>query len=288
MLSELNLCPSLNISAYSELAVHIDNNDRAVWYHMSPSGRPCFSLPLLSDLKGFQSGFAEWYQFVETRPDYLVMASQVPGIFNLGGDLALFIDLISTDDREGLYRYAKACVDVMYTHMTGLGCDIITISLVQGHALGGGFEAALASDVLIAEESATFGFPEIMFNMFPGMGAYSMLSRKLGGAAAEKMILSNHMYTARELYEMGLITILAEDGKGRDAVLEYMENQKNQINGVKALMKTRRTVNPVTLEEMEAVIRIWLDAALSLSSRDLRVMARLVARQQRKVVSAVT
>ena len=51
---------------------------------------------------------------------------------------------------------------------------------MQGECLGGGFEAALSSDVIVAEKSARFGFPEILFNLFPGMGAYSFLERKIG------------------------------------------------------------------------------------------------------------
>ena len=51
-----------------------------------------------------------------------------------------------------------------------------TISLVQGDALGGGFEAALCGDIIIAEKQARFGFPEVLFNLFPGMGAYNSCS----------------------------------------------------------------------------------------------------------------
>jgi len=47
---------------------------------------------------------------------------------------------------------------------------LTTISLAQGDALGGGFEAALSCSVIIAERRARFGFPEVMFNLFPGMG----------------------------------------------------------------------------------------------------------------------
>jgi DSF synthase len=47
---------------------------------------------------------------------------------------------------------------------------VITASLVQGRALGSGFECALASDVIVAETGARMGFPEVLFNLFPGMG----------------------------------------------------------------------------------------------------------------------
>ena len=64
--------------------------------------------------------------------------------------------------------------------MTNFGLPIVTISLVRGNALGGGFEIALSGDVIIAERSAMMGFPEILFNCFPGMGAFQTLSSRVG------------------------------------------------------------------------------------------------------------
>ncbi len=62
---------------------------------------------------------------------------------------------------------------------------------MQGAALGGGFEALLSFDYIVAEQDATFGLPEILFGLFPGMGAHALLSRKLGSAQADRLIVSN-------------------------------------------------------------------------------------------------
>ena len=67
---------------------------------------------------------------------------------------------------------------------------LTTITLVQGDALGGGFEAAISSNVVIAEKSAKFGLPEVLFNLIPGMGAYSFLVRRTSPDLAEKIIMS--------------------------------------------------------------------------------------------------
>src|SRR3712207_4090014 len=99
---------------------------------------------------------------------------------------------------------------------------VITVALVQGDALGGGFECALAHDLIVAERSAKFGLPEVLFNLFPGMGAYSFLSRRIGRQAAERMILSGRVHTAEELHEMGLVDVLAPDGEGEEAVLDFV------------------------------------------------------------------
>ena len=153
----------------------------------------------------------------------------------------------------------------------------------QRDALGGGFEFALSSNVLIAERSAKMGMPEILFNLFPGMGAYSLLSRKIGSALAEKMILGGKLYTAEEMYNLGVVDLLAEDGEGEKAVFEYIKKENRASNGYRAFRQAKHHCNPVTYDELKKITTIWADAALNLNDKDLRMMERLIARQSLKV-----
>jgi DSF synthase len=197
--------------------------------------------------------------------------------------LNLFAKFIRNRDKRGLLNYAISCIDVLHLNHKGLNSDITTISLVQGDALGGGFEAAISSNVLIAERSAKMGMPEVLFNLFPGMGAYSLLSRKVGSALAEKMILGGKLYTAEEMYELGIVDLLAEDGEGEKAVLEYIKKENRASNGYRAFRQAKQHCNPVTYEELKNITTLWADAAMNLTDKDLRMMKRLVARQSSKV-----
>jgi hypothetical protein len=85
--------------------------------------------------------------------------TEAAGIFNLGGDLDLFGRLITAGDRAGLRHYAHVCVEGQYRRAVGLDLPVHTICLVQGDALGGGFEAALSHDVIVAERGTRFGLP---------------------------------------------------------------------------------------------------------------------------------
>ena len=154
-----------------------------------------------------------------------MLGSDVDGVFNYGGDLRLFTSYIQKNDKAALLDYAMHCIDLVYQNHTHFDVDLTSISLVQGDALGG-FEAAVSANVVIAERGAKMGLPETLFNMFPGMGAYSILSRKIGYNAAERMILSGKVFAAEELYEMGLVNILAEEGEGELAVFRYMNSVK--------------------------------------------------------------
>ncbi len=139
--------------------------------------------------------------------------------------------------------------------------------------------------MIIAERSAKLGLPEILFNLFPGMGAYSFLSRRLDPARAEKMILSGRIYTAEELFEMGVVDVLAEDGEGRYAAQAYIERNARKHNAYSAVYAARRRVHPVAEQELRDVVDIWVDAALNLQAPDLRKMERLAAAQAKRVLA---
>ena len=215
---------------------------------------------------------------------YFVLGSRVPSIFNLGGDIVFFADRIRAGDRASMHAYAHQCIDIVHGTYSGFDLPIITIALVQGDALGGGFETVLSHDVLVAERSARLGLPEILFNLFPGMGAYSFLSRRIGGPAAEKMILSGNLYTGAHLYDMGVVDVLAEDGEGEAAVRDYIERNTRKFNAHRAMGRTRRLVDPVTNDELRGVVDIWVETAMSVTEPDLRKMERLAQAQQRRLL----
>ena len=103
------------------------------------------------------------------------------------GDLNLFRNYIESNNRDGLFNYAVRCIDILHENICHLDCDLTTIALVQGRcARREVFESALASNVIVAEKGVKMGLPEVLFNLFPGMGAYSLLSRRVGTSKAEK------------------------------------------------------------------------------------------------------
>lgn len=271
---------------YEEIDVHLDPRSRTYWCMMSPQGRPSYTPGLLADLARMQASipklFARHARAGETPMHYFVVGSRLPGIFNLGGDLALFAEHIRRGNRTQLSTYARACINVVYNNAVNYELPIVTIALVQGDALGGGFEAALSCDIIIAERSAKFGLPEVLFNMFPGMGAYSFLARRLDAVRAERMIMSGKLYGAEELHELGIIDILAEDGTGRQAVETYIRRNTKRQNSHSAIFRTRRRVNPIDYEELRDITDIWVDTALRLTETDLRKMMRLTMAQDRR------
>jgi DSF synthase len=268
---------------YSQIRTYSDEKYKITWCLMNSSPRLCFNPTLLSDLSDYiRDVQAEMVQSNGEKYDFLVLGSDVNGTFNLGGDLELFYSSIQSGDRQGLYDYAVSCIDVLYQNIVHLECDLTTISLVQGDALGGGFETALASNVLIAERGSKMGLPEVLFNLFPGMGAFTLLSRKIGVAAAERMILSGKLYTAEELFDMGIVDILAEEGEGELAVYKYIKRVNKIPNSYRALAKVKDICSQITYQELLDITKIWVDAAFKLTEKDLKMMTRLIKRQNTK------
>ncbi|MDZ7802953.1 crotonase/enoyl-CoA hydratase family protein [Thiohalophilus sp.] len=269
---------------YQQLLSCYDAERTALWCYLNPSPRPSFNLALLTEIGDLQNRVATYMNSGNiTEPiHYFVFASATRGVFNLGGDVDLFIQLINTADRDALYDYARLCIDEVYANATGFGVpDLTTISLIQGSALGGGFECALSCNHVIAEEDSQMGFPEILFNLFPGMGALSLLSRKIGLSQAERLVQDGKMHSARALCEMGVIDELAADGEGTQAVNQFIRQHQRASNGRLAIRQASQRIAPVTHEELMDIVEFWVDAALRLTSRDLRMMSRIVAAQNR-------
>jgi DSF synthase len=271
-------------NSYTQLTTYFDPHSQVAWGYMDAAPRPCFTPTLLRELLDWGNSMVSMIDLpAEMDVKYFVLASKVPDTFSLGGDLSLFMRHIAARDRNALYQYAISCIDCSYAVHSHLGRPgVTTIALVQGQALGGGFESALAANVLVAERGTKMGLPEILFNLFPGMGAMTFLARRVGHHKAEKIILSGKLFLAEELYDMGVVDVLAEPGEGESAVYEYVRREERSRNGIMAVRRAREISQPAPYDELVRIAEIWVDAALRLDAKDLRMMERLLSRQTGK------
>jgi DSF synthase len=272
---------------FDEILVRHDKSDQIFWCFMNQRGRPSYTYSLGAEVQEVQDWIADNYGVpANGGPDdlrYFVCGSKTPGIYNLGGDLRHFAECIRNRDLTAMRRYAETCVRMQFANSNGFGAPIITMALVQGDALGGGFEHALAFDILFAERSARLGLPEIVFNLFPGMGAYSFLLRRVGRKMAEAFILEGKIYTAEELYEMGIVDVLVDDGQGEAAIVEYCQRNRNRFAAERAVYRARRAASPVELDELLEITNVWADTAMTLTDADVRKMERLADAQERRI-----
>ena len=279
--------PDIFSKQFREIELRFDRSDEIFWCYMNQKSRPSYTYELGDEIQQVQDWIHSTYAREGSKNSdplrYFVCGSRTPGIYNLGGDLKHFADCIRRRDLGALKKYARTCVHMQYENSTAFGAPIITMALVQGDALGGGFEHALAFDILIAEKSARMGLPEILFNLFPGMGAYSFLRQRLSRKETERFILEGKLFTASELYEMGVVDILAEDGQGEAAIIEYTRENRQRFHAERAVYRARKIASPVSLEELLEITDTWAETALYLGEADVRKMERLATAQDRRI-----
>ncbi|NYF19218.1 DSF synthase [Xanthomonas sp. JAI131] len=263
----------------------VDGNAHWMFMHNDAAigSRPCFRDDLLDDMWSFTDAITlsggNALQRGQLR--HFVLASDA-NVFNLGGDLELFTQLIRLRDRDSLLAYAKRCVEGVHTLHTGLGGDVRTIALLQGDALGGGLEMALACHTIVAEEGVGMGLPEVMFGLFPGMGAYSFLCQRVSPQLAEKIILEGTVYSSEQMHALGVVDILVPKGEGKAAVEELIRIQQRSKLSYLAMNAARRISQHVSLRELMDITEVWVDTALALDDKSLRMMDRLVRAQTRR------
>lgn len=242
----------------------------------------CYSLAAMGELQRVFTDISENPGLVK----HYVMTSDVPGVFNFGGDLSLFVLLIRARDIDSLLMYGRRCVDLIWWMENASSLGVHTTVLVQGDTLGGGLESVMPFHKVIFERSAQAGFPEVLFNLFPGMGAWNFTIRKAGFSVANEMILSGKLYTADQLFRRQLVDLVVEDGDGENAIETVMRAVHPRLRGTLAALDARRRAAPITYEGLMEIVDQWTGSALSLTDRDLRLMERLARAQARKAGGA--
>ena len=262
---------------FTQLSGYYEAERHTVWMMLRAQPRPCFNHALIEEIMNLswlvrQSGFAV---------DFWVTGSLVPEMYNVGGDLQFFVECIQHGRREALRAYARACVDCVHAASRGFDTGAISLAMVEGSALGGGFEAALAHHFVLAQRDARLGFPEIAFNLFPGMGGYSLVARRSGMKLAEELIYKGESHTAEWYDQHGLGDLLFEPRQSYVSTRTFIDTLRPKLNGVRAMLRARTRVLQLPRSELMDITEDWVDAAFCLEPKDIAYMERLVMLQNR-------
>jgi enoyl-CoA hydratase len=143
----------------------------------------------------------------------LVLTSAVPGFFAAGAD----IKHMGTVDAASFTAYGDRLRGVLERLA---GADLVSIAAVEGLALGGGLELAMACTMRVAGADARFGLPEVQLGLIPGAGGTQRLPRLVGRGRALDMMATARQVPGDEAHAIGLVDRLVEPGRARDAALE--------------------------------------------------------------------
>jgi DSF synthase len=182
----------------------------------------CYSMSFLENLTHVKELIV--YLIKKEDIKYVVAYSLNKGVWNLGGDLEFFVNCIKSKNKKLLSEYAYKCIELVHNYNSNYDLDVFSTCVVQGNAFGGGFESALSGNYILAEESAKFSFPEVIFGTFPGMGAYSFLTKKVGFNKANEIINSNKTFSSKDIYDLGIINKVCDDGMGISTMSSLIKN----------------------------------------------------------------
>jgi cyclohexa-1,5-dienecarbonyl-CoA hydratase len=163
------------------------------------------------------------------------------------------------------------------------GAPAPTIAAVRGQCLGGGFELSLACDLIVAEEDAQFGAPEIKLGVFPP-AASALLPVRIGAAGAASMILTGQSWTGVQALHRGLVTRIAPPGSLAPMLEAFLDEcfvPRSPSALRHATRAVRRPVIHALYEELPKLDRIYLDELMQEPEADEGIRAFLERREPR-------
>jgi len=271
---------------HSHISTFFDKKYGVHWAILNKDAPKRVTTELLEQLLSMQE---EVNDRIDQQNDlnYQIFTSAISGIFSLGGDLGLFSRCAVAKDRATLEYYARATTEFVYKGATNYHKPITTISIVKGAAFGGGFEGALGANIVIAERQSLFSFPETRFGMFPGMGAFTLLKRRVPVHVAEEIIFSAKIYTAEQLFDMGVIDILCEEGEGDSEATRFIAKRHRQKKGIDSMRKMVDQYAPVDRAEMLAITDRWVESALGLEAKERRIIDVLMKKNDLRTLQSL-
>lgn len=210
----------------------------------------------------------------------LVIYSALPRGFCAGADLrALYAGMQGAPDPALRQAQIGSFIDRIHAVVNRLDAlPMTTVAAVHGTCFGGGFELALTCDLIVADKTARFCFPELRLGLVPGFGGIPRLRRDVGNAVVRDLLLSGRSLNAKKAQQIGLISQMVAQGKhleaARAAALQSLQFDRETLRAAKAFMK------PIPYAELAAeralfkqlAARPTVEAALKkfVESRDLR------------------
>jgi enoyl-CoA hydratase/carnithine racemase len=224
------------------------------FWELSLGEPPCNEIGL-----AMLEGLERFLDVVEAAPPApVVLHSTLTKGFCAGADLRGLYSAVRGRDPASYLPELSRFLDRIHGVMNRL--DMLqapTVAALHGVCFGGGFELALACDVLIAERSTRFCFPELRLGIIPGFGGIPRLNRALPGAVARDLLLTGRSLNATRAHALGLVSQVVGAGEGlavaRDAARQMLRFEPRAASAAKRFLKA------LPVEELEREKRTFLE-----------------------------
>src|ERR1700677_1934380 len=229
------------VNGVTELALHRD---------------PCNEIGSLTldELEKFAAALPE----LENNSHALIVHSTLKAGFSAGADLRELFQRGQAMEKSAARRGVREFLERIHCVMNTLDAlPLTTIAAVHGVTFGGGFELALVCDIIVADRTARFCFPELRLGLIPGFGGIPRLKRDLGNAVVRDLLLTGRSINATKAQSVGLVSqVTAEDDALRVARSTAVQLKKFDRN---TAIAAKQFIKPVPHDELRKEIEIFCD-----------------------------
>jgi enoyl-CoA hydratase/carnithine racemase len=186
----------------------------------------------------------------------VIIHSTLKAGFSAGADLRELFQRGQAMEKSAALRGVREFLERIHAVMNAIdAAPLTTIAAVHGVTFGGGFELALACDIIIADRMARFCFPELRLGLIPGFGGIPRLKRDLGNAVVRDLLLTGRSFNVTKAQQIGLVSQIAAEGEAlrvaRATASQVGKFDRQTAAAAKAFVK------PIPYEELQREIDIF-------------------------------
>jgi enoyl-CoA hydratase/carnithine racemase len=202
--------------------------------------------------------FVTALQAMQSEAHALIIHSELKSGFCAGADLRELYQRSQAMDKAAAARGVRDFLERMHRVLNLIdAAPLTTIAAVHGVTFGGGFELALACDLMIADKLARFCFPELRLGLIPGFGGIPRLKRDLGNAVVRDLLLTGRSINATKAQQIGLASQVVGEGEALRAARATAAQLRKFDRGTAAAAK--RFIKPIPHEELRVEIDMFCE-----------------------------
>jgi enoyl-CoA hydratase/carnithine racemase len=195
---------------------------------------------------------------LENEAHALIIHSTLKAGFSAGADLRELYRRSQGMEKSEAVRGVREFLERIHAMMNTLdAAPLTTIAAVHGVTFGGGFELALVCDIIVADRSARFCFPELRLGLIPGWGGIPRLKRDLGNAVVRDLLLTGRSFNVMKAQQIGLVSQIAAEGEAL-RVARATASQAGKFDRRTAIA-AKRFMKPIPYEELKREIEIFCE-----------------------------
>jgi enoyl-CoA hydratase/carnithine racemase len=207
---------------------------------------------MLEDLERFVAALAA----LESKASAIILSSAQKAGFSAGADLRELYSQAQKMDSASAAKGVRQFLERIHAVLNRLDTSpLTTIAAVHGVCFGGGFELALACDLIVADKMARFCFPELRLGLIPGFGGIPRLKRDIGNAVVRDLLLTGRSFNVTKAQQVGLVSQVVSEGQA-PAVARATARQLAKFDRATAAA-AKKFLKPIPYEELRREIDIF-------------------------------